>query len=275
MHPLRVVNGQLLYYSPLTIEKTPSFYLHLQKNVFNCFSSGEKGDIIRLVTLIEKLTFKAALERLAAFDPIQYIPFSFGGLNDTVEPPSTPEPSKLILLDDRALFSQILMDYVKERGIPPKLAIRYLHAVQYLNGKRQYEAIGFKTDKDSDALRSKYFKGWLGPCAIRTIPVDGSTEVNVFEGFFDFLSALTFYRLFRPKQTTIILNSTSNLQQALPVMEGAKRVNCFFDNDDAGRRAIAKLRALSIPVRDCSSIYAKYNDFNDMVKHNANIYIHS
>ena len=161
----------------------------------------------------------------------------------------------------------MLVDYVISRGIPPALAKWYLHEVRYRNGNREYYAVGFKTDKDSYAIRSKSFKGWLAQSSIRTIPVAGSTSVDVFEGFFDFLSALTYNRLLRPVCTTVVLNSTTNLNQALSAFVGAKTVNCYLDNDNAGRSSFAKLKALYLPVNDCSYIYGNYNDFNDMVCH--------
>ncbi|GAB4017851.1 hypothetical protein GCM10028808_50520 [Spirosoma migulaei] len=49
----------------------------------------------------------------------------------------------------------------------------------------------------------------------------------MFEGFFDFLSALTYKKQLRPECTTIILNSTTNLAQALPGLEGAKRIHTY------------------------------------------------
>lgn len=66
---------------------------------------------------------------------------------------------------------------------------------------------------------------------------------------------------------TVVLNSTTNLNQALSAFEGAKTVNCYFENDNAGRSSFAKLRALYLPVEDCSSIYGSCNDFNDIVCH--------
>jgi len=107
----------------------------------------------------------------------------------------------------------------------------------------------------------------LGQSTIRTISIPGSTSVDVYEGFFDFLSALTYNRLLRPVCTTIILNSTANLKQALSAFDGAKEVNCYFDNDNAGRSSVAKLKALELPVKDRSDLYAKHNDLNDMLIH--------
>ncbi len=267
--PVNTAKGQLLYCSPLTGERSPSFFVHPEKNVFTCFSSGEKGDVIRLVTLIEKLAFKDVLERLSMFDRTKAVSFSFSGLNALNEQPQGSD-QKPMLIEERALSHQALIRYVVSRGIPSELAKRYLCEVQYQNRNREYFAVGFKTDKDSYALRSQSFKGWIGEAGIRTIAVSGSTSVDVFEGFFDFLSALTFNRSFRPERTTIILNSTTNLKQALPTLQDTNSVNCYFDNDDGGKSTVAKLRTLSYRVVDCSGIYAGYNDFNDMIKDKGN-----
>lgn len=51
--------------SPFTNEKTPSFYVLPDKNIFNCFSSGEAGDVFKFVQLTEKLNFQEAVEALA------------------------------------------------------------------------------------------------------------------------------------------------------------------------------------------------------------------
>lgn len=265
IQPVKEASGQLLYRSPLTDEKSPSFYVHIKKNVFNCFSSGEKGDVIRLVSLLEKTTFGAVLERLASFNPEHTIAYAFGGQSRSTLSATAPTSSKMILLDDQAPFSPTLTNYIMSRAIPMALANQYLQAIRYQNGNNQYQSVGFRTDKGSYALRAKGFKGWLGPGAIRTIPVAGSDDVDVFEGFFDFLSALTYFKLTEPARTTIVLNSTVNLQQALPALAGAQRVNCYFDNDDTGRNATAKLSALHLSVEDCSHVYANFNDFNDML----------
>ena len=51
--------------SPFTNEKTPSFYVLPEKNIFKCFSSGHAGDLFRFVQLYEKLPFVEAVEAIA------------------------------------------------------------------------------------------------------------------------------------------------------------------------------------------------------------------
>lgn len=50
--------------SPFKAERTPSFYVDTQKNLFHCFASGEGGDIIRFVQLMDGCGFKDALAKL-------------------------------------------------------------------------------------------------------------------------------------------------------------------------------------------------------------------
>lgn len=51
--------------SPFNPEKTPSFYVLPEKNIFKCFSSGYAGDIFRFIQLKENVNFQEAVEMLA------------------------------------------------------------------------------------------------------------------------------------------------------------------------------------------------------------------
>lgn len=61
--------------SPFSHEKTPSFFVDPQKNIFKCFSSGYAGDIFRFLELKEQLTFTETVEWLCdRFNiPAEYI----------------------------------------------------------------------------------------------------------------------------------------------------------------------------------------------------------
>lgn len=51
--------------SPFTNEKTPSFYVNDQKQIFKCFSSGIGGDVLKFVMETERLEFMEAVKKLA------------------------------------------------------------------------------------------------------------------------------------------------------------------------------------------------------------------
>lgn len=48
--------------SPFTHEKTPSFFVDVQKNIFKCYSSGHAGDMFRFLELKEQLSFSESIE---------------------------------------------------------------------------------------------------------------------------------------------------------------------------------------------------------------------
>lgn len=60
--------------SPFSHEKTPSFFVDPQKNIFKCFSSGYAGDLFRFLELKEQLTFSETVEWLCdRFNiPVEY-----------------------------------------------------------------------------------------------------------------------------------------------------------------------------------------------------------
>lgn len=51
--------------SPFAEEKTPSFFVNPEKNVFSCFSTQEAGDVFGFVQRMENLSFQEAVEHLA------------------------------------------------------------------------------------------------------------------------------------------------------------------------------------------------------------------
>ena len=117
-------------------------------------------------------------------------------------------------------------------------------------------------------LRNRYFKGCRGRKDISYLPWarDGpSTECAVFEGFIDYLSALTLDII--SGTDAIILNSVVNVNKAAPDLKGYNAINCYLDNDNAGQTALTELTAIyGSTVIDCSSLYADYNDLNDWLR---------
>ena len=50
---------------PFHGEKTPSFYINSQKQIYKCFGCGEGGDVINFVMKMENLEFMDAVKLLA------------------------------------------------------------------------------------------------------------------------------------------------------------------------------------------------------------------
>ncbi len=63
--PLKRSGANYKALSPFNKEKTPSFFVNPDKQMFKCFSSGHGGDVFKFVMLYENIDFPAAVRRLA------------------------------------------------------------------------------------------------------------------------------------------------------------------------------------------------------------------
>ena len=271
-----------MYLSPLRKERTASFSVSYDKNLWHDFGTGEGGSIIDLVARMEGCSEVEAARRLAAGEHGTLVPIH-------AEPPraSEPTPSRLIILSDRELTHPALLGYLTGRGIDPAIARTYCREVRYTIGGKEYFAIGFRNDAGGWELRNPLFKGSSTPKNITTLD-NGSDTAMVFEGFIDFLSYLSLKGNRRqaesnracancrgakeegeanpsPSIDSIVLNSVTNLQKAVPFLARHRVVHAFLDNDDAGRKVLARLEE-SLPlseVIDQSVFYRDHKDLNE------------
>ena len=96
-----------MYLSPLRKERTASFSVSYDKNLWHDFGTGEGGSIIDLVARMEGCSEVEAARRLAAGEHGTLVPIH-------AEPPraSEPTPSRLIILSDRELTHPALLGYL-------------------------------------------------------------------------------------------------------------------------------------------------------------------
>ena len=244
----------LWFYSPCRSERKPSFHVNPRKGVWFDFGSGAGGDI-----------FTLAGELCNSTDFIRQAEFIAQKMSMPIEKPYKPVPfiEQPTFEDVRVskLESPALLKYLADRGIPRNIAQRYCVQVDYeLHGKRYY-AIGFENNAHGFELRNSFFKGSYPPKHITHI-ANGNARCNVFEGFIDFLSA---ERLgYNDGLDTIVLNSVSNLQKAILTLGDYTVIQCYLDNDTAGRAALARLqREFGDKVMDKSALYTNHKDLND------------
>lgn len=254
--------GDWLYFSPLREDKHPSFYVGEKENGFIDFTREEhKGDVITLVMLLEQRDFVSAVRRLLSFRADQ-----IGDITPLSLPAAPNQPKKGIeILYERPLSLPHLIDYTLSRRIPVDLARMYLTEVRYTVKGQRYWALGFKNDSDGYELRNEHFKSSSMPKDITTFHVPESSKVAVFEGFFDFLSAMVWFGLEKPRISTVVLNSTSNRSKALPFLRKFKQANCFLDRDVGGIKCFHLLNKEELKLIDYSHIYQKYKDFNSLL----------
>ena len=248
-----------MYLSPLRKERTASFSVSYDKNLCHDFGTGEGGSIIDLVARMEGCSEVEAARRLNERNTGTFVPLS-------VEPlrANEPTPSRLAILSDRELTHPALVGYLTGRGIDSAIARTYCREVRYTIGGKAYFAVGFRNDAGGWELRNPRFKGSSTPKNITTLD-NGSDTAMVFEGCIDFLSYLSLKANPTPAIDATVLNSVTNLQKAVPFLSHHRVVHAFLDNDDAGRKALARLEE-SVPsseVIDQSVFYRDYKDLND------------
>ena len=256
-----------MYLSPLRKERTASFSVSYDKNLWHDFGTGEGGSIIDLVARMEGCSDTEAARRLAIGEHGMLVPVHVEALRT-----NEPTPSRLIILSDRELTHPALLGYLTGRGIDPAIARTYCREVRYTTGGKEYFAIGFRNDAGGWELRNPRFKGSSTPKNITTLD-NGSDTTMVFEGFIDFLSYLSLKANPTPAIDTTVLNSVTNLQKAVPFLSHHRVVHAFLDNDDAGRKALARLEE-SLPsteVIDQSVFYRNYKDLNDYWQEKRNL----
>ena len=253
---------RLWYKSPLRQEHTPSFKVETTLNCWYDFGLGRGGNIIDLAAEMYQSTDLRYLMRCIADScPVPSVQTVASSYPQRHSAPSM-ERFEVVPLEHRALVA-----YLQERGIPAHIATANCKEAQYSVNGKFYFAVAFENVSGGWELRNRYFKGCRRRKDISYLPWarDGpSAECAVFEGFIDYLSALTLGII--SGADTIILNSVVNVNKAVPFLKGYTTINCYLDNDNAGKTALAELTAIyGSTMIDRSTLYSEFNDLNDFL----------
>jgi hypothetical protein len=223
------------------------------------------GDVIDLVRIFDNCNTSDAIKKLCKKD------YKKAKLID----PKDIKPA-IEVLTVRPLMSKDLLDYVvKYRKIDYDIAVSELKEVdvRFPNSlkdpKRICVMVGFKNDLGGYELRSQSLKVSSPPKHITTVK-GAKNGLNVFEGFMDYLSALTQYKTPRLTNETVVLNSIGNMY----LVDGKMRcipTNLFIDNDESADCAIHDLQLKGFPYRDMRYLYKGYNDWNQKLMECSNV----
>ena len=260
--PVRRSGNELWYIAPYRGERTPSFRVNVAKQFWYDFGLGKGGDI-----------FTLAGEFLQSNDFMEQAKFIAEAANITVtgweKPAYLPKPIEPVFEDVEVipLLRSPLTDYLAERGIPVIIASRHGCRLNYgVRGKR-YFAVGFPNMAGGYEVRSRYFKGCIPPKSVSLVKANDipADECLVFEGFMDFLSAVTLG--VTGNADCLVLNSIANVEKAAGLLEGYGRIGCFLDRDEAGRRTLAALTMrYRERVSDRSSLHEGCKDLNEYLQ---------
>jgi len=256
--------GSFIWYcSPLRKEKTASFSVDPDANRWIDYGTGQRGDLLDLVKLIHNTDTQGALKILSDTNPNEFISFSRADIQ-----PKQKKPG-IIINHLQPIENKALLQYLDERKIPLTIARRYTIEAYYTVNNKRYFSIAFKNDRGGFELRNKYSKLATSPKYYTSFLIPESNQLNIFEGFFNLLSALTYYKSVTLKHNTIVLNSLSFLPSVLPLLAKYNQINLFLDNDpesESGQRAAREINENHPKtINHALIVYPDYKDFNQFL----------
>jgi DNA primase len=262
--PVSVNDREYWYKSPFREENTASLKIFADERHWKDHGTGHGGDIIKLVMLMYTINESQALQLLnnqANCDPF---PFS------TAKSIISGSDTDTVKIDHiQQVQNNALVQYLKGRKIPYQLAVKYIQEAYYSVHCKRYFSIAFKNDAGGYELRNRYFKNCCSPKYITTFTIPGCDSLNLFEGFFDFLSAMVYYNRTQPRCDTIVLNSIANKAHVFLLLQKYNRINLFLDNDQSGEQTARQIIAMHPFVINYSNkIYPNYKDFNEFISTN-------
>ena len=251
LFPVKENRKTAFYFALDREEKIPSLSVDFVKNKAFDFGTGKSYDVISIVQQMNQCSVSEALKYLEKFV------FS-------VQKKFQNEEAKLQkeykILNVREIQHPALIQYLKSRKVYEQKEL--VKEIEYeVNGKK-YFGIGFFNNSEGVEIRNKYSKMCLGKKDV-TLVENQSSEICIFEGFFDYL---TFRKLEKQEINNsdyLILNSIAMLFKVEETLKKYAKILVFLDNDDNGKFVKSKIQNQYKNVEDCSLIYQKFKDLNE------------
>lgn len=266
--PTKQQGNKLWYLSPFRQESHASFKVNTDRNLWYDFGIGKGGNIIDLAELFYKSSDVSYLIRKIE-DNVPNCTSTFStSFADIKAGQRTSSFENLQILP---LSHPALTRYLQDRCIDIEVAASVCKELHYDSNSRHYFGIGFPNIAGGYELRNPFFKGCIAPKDISHFYADEPKKAYfLFEGFVDFLSFMTLKKKEDPQNTSLrqqdclVLNSVTNIHKAVERLSRYDSVQCFLDNDDAGRNAYLQLSMeLKNSVADASTLYNGYKDLNE------------
>ena len=266
-----------LYKSPFRDEATPSFHVSREGNRWYDFGMGKGGSSVTLVCLLLGCDGGKAYDFLASI-AMTYLKPSSPTEKDSER--RKTGPSKIMIKSAQRQFrDKGLISYAQKRGIGLDTLSCYCSEIHFTyEGHPGFRnsCIGFSNNSGGWVMRAPDVKKCTGN-DITTVNIYGEVSDSatsptglIFEGFFDFLSYIEMTGEQWPKCDICVLNSVTNISKAHAWIRSHKNICTFFDNDDAGHKALQDIRnsvaagaAGGITVNDWSILYKEFNDLNE------------
>ena len=254
LFPVKENRKKAFYFALDREEKIPSLSVDFVKNKAFDFGTGKSYDVISIVQQMNQCSVSEALKYLEKFD------FS---VQNEFHNEELMQKKEYEILKVRKIQHPALIQYLKSRKVYEQKEL--VKEVEYeLNGKK-YFGIGFFNNSGGVEIRNKYSKMCLGKKDVTLIKneLNISTEIVIFEGFFDYLTFINLEKKENLSSDYLILNSTAMLFKVEELLKVYDKIFLFLDNDSNGELAKSKIQNQYKNVEDCSLIYQNFKDLNE------------
>ena len=253
-----------MYLSPLRTGKHASFKVNTKINQWYDFGIGRGGNIIALAELLYNSSDVSYLIRKIERNAPSCVSISQPTVKPNM-PQNSFENLQILPINHPALIK-----YLGERYIDIEIAKTVCKELHFDTKGKHYFGIGFPNIAGGYEIRNPFFIGCIAPKDISHFYAEEPKKICfLFEGLMDFLSFMTLRRKENDRlkrQDYLVLNSVSNIQKTLEPLSHYENIQCFLDNDEAGRKAYQTLlMGLEVSVTDSSGLYADCKDLNEFL----------
>ena len=257
--PTKQNEKEAWYLNPFETENHASFKLNKRLNIWYLFSEGIGGNNTNFMqkflnTSISEILIWAENQNFSSFQNQKILNRNFENFVKTYE-----------ITEVKEIQHPALLEYLKSRKVENQT--EYIKEIHYQMNGKNYFGIGFKNDSDGYEIRNAYSKICLGKKDISIINID-SNSIRIFEGFFDFLSFKNVENYLEKEASDyLILNSVSMIAKIKNTIKNYENIELYFDNDDAGNRAVEIIKSENENSEDCRILYSDFKDLNDWLIH--------
>ena len=251
LFPVKENRKTAFYFALDREEKIPSLSVDFVKNKAFDFGTGKSYDVISIVQQMNQCSVSEALKYLEKFD------FS---VQNEFHNEELMQKKEYEILKARKIQHPALIQYLKSRKVYEQKDL--VKEVEFELNSKKYFGVGFFNNSGGVEIRNKYSKMCLGKKDV-TLVENQSSEICIFEGFFDYL---TFRKLEKQEINNsdyLILNSIAMLFKVEETLKKYAKILVFLDNDDNGKFVKSKIQNQYKNVEDCSLIYQKFKDLNE------------
>ena len=267
INPVRVhgTGSYAMYKSPFRLDTNASFKVDFSRNIWCDYGQSRNGKVCDGGTIIDLVM------RMYNVNTITQVMNILNKNSNRAKCIINPELNKtqqgLKINTITEIKHPALINYHISRAISPKTANSYLKEVHYRIYDKNYFALGFKNDQGGWELRNKYFKGASSPKFHTYIIKTRTRSLDLFEGYFDFLSFIELNNITELRNSVLVLNSCSFVNACIPILASYDQINCYMDNDTYSKKGaeVTKLITTKHPnvVDHSRSIYPDVKDLNE------------